>query len=110
MVVDRLYVGLSPEPTDPNNVSAYRLALLQTLEAPECYLAGYFQADLASTYPGPGEGGLVPNALAAAILRTLQALRKHLQELSKEVGDGFESVWFDRMYMYTHNELTAWLD
>ncbi len=69
-----------------------------------------FQADLVGTYPGPGEGGLASNALAAAILRTLQALRKHLEALSKEVGGRFDSVWFDRMYQHTYNELAAWLD
>ncbi|HYN88659.1 MAG TPA: hypothetical protein VER55_09020, partial [Ardenticatenaceae bacterium] len=64
-----------------------------------------FQADLTSTYPRPGESSLDPKALAAAILRTLQAVRKHLHTLSDTAGGGFNTVWFDRMYQNTECEL-----
>lgn len=68
-----------------------------------------FQTDLARTYTQAGEAGLAPDALAAAILRTLQALRTHLQALHDQVGGGFDAVWFDRMYTYTERDFAQWM-
>jgi hypothetical protein len=68
-----------------------------------------FIADLKSTYTGDGQSALDPGAMAAAQLRTLAALGKHLQALGEQVGSGFERVWFDRMYRQVRKDLGRWI-
>jgi hypothetical protein len=36
--------------------------------------------------------------MAAALIRTFAALRKHLQAQSEQAGGGFEPEWFDRLF------------
>jgi predicted nucleotidyltransferase len=56
-----------------------------------------FIEDLKSTYTQPGQSALDPAAIAAAQVRTLSALGKHLQALSDQVGGGFEAEWYPRL-------------
>ena len=56
-----------------------------------------FIADLKSTYTEAGQSALDPAAIAAAQVRTLAALGKHLEALSDQAGGGFEPEWYPRL-------------
>jgi hypothetical protein len=69
-----------------------------------------FMADLESTYMEGGQSALDPTALAAALIRTFAALRKHLQAQSEEVGGGFEPAWFDRLFAKMQDDIHRLVD
>jgi hypothetical protein len=65
-----------------------------------------FIADLKSTYTETGQSALDLAAIAAAQIRTLSALGKHLQALSDQVGGGFEPEWYSRLLAKLERDLS----
>jgi hypothetical protein len=65
-----------------------------------------FIADLKSTYTETGQSALDRAAIAAAQIRTLSALGKHLEALSDQVGGGFEPEWYPRLLARMKRDLS----